>query len=200
MNGNEMLREAVYFATTAHNGQHRHHPSDMPYIAHPIAVGTILLNYNAPIEAVVAGFLHDVVEDTDVSLSEIEDKFGSEVTALVGHVTEDKSLPWRERNIQLANQYRKAPLEAKLVGCADKFDNLRSYDTPDAYPWGKVQSKEKQAWKYGIFLEALVLGPASLVRHELFQETVAAYETVFGRVSEEVVNIIKTSLRVDRRP
>ena len=66
----ELLEEAVDFADKAHLGQKR--ATGEPYITHPIAVCEILLEYNADITSLISALLHDVVEDTHVSITEIE--------------------------------------------------------------------------------------------------------------------------------
>ena len=67
----EMIAKAEIFAGKAHEGQMRKGGNDVPYIAHPIAVASILKANNATTEAVLGGLLHDVVEDTPVTLKEI---------------------------------------------------------------------------------------------------------------------------------
>ena len=79
----EIVRKAEAFAEAAHDGQMRKGPSNAPYITHPLAVADILKVHGATTEAVLGGLLHDVVEDTDVTLDEIADGFAVEVRWLV---------------------------------------------------------------------------------------------------------------------
>lgn len=79
------LESAIDVATTAHKGQKR--KSGEPYIIHPIAVAGILIDWGMDIDSVIAGILHDTVEDTDMTLEEIENNFGKDVAFLVDGVT-----------------------------------------------------------------------------------------------------------------
>jgi GTP pyrophosphokinase len=79
------LEHAVDFATKAHAGQKR--ANNDPYITHPIAVADILMSWGMDIDSVIAGILHDTVEDTDVTLTDIENLFGHDVALLVDGVT-----------------------------------------------------------------------------------------------------------------
>lgn len=85
------IKNALDFATAKHAGQQR--LSGEPYIIHPIAVATILMNWNMDRDTVVAGLLHDVAEDTVTDLSEIAEKFGDSVALLVDGVTKISKKP-----------------------------------------------------------------------------------------------------------
>lgn len=79
------LELAVAMASAAHKGQKR--KSGEPYIIHPLAVASTLIEWGMDIDSVIAGILHDTVEDTDTSLEELEAKFGKDVAFLVDGVT-----------------------------------------------------------------------------------------------------------------
>jgi GTP pyrophosphokinase len=79
------LEHAINFATEKHRGQKR--KSGEPYIIHPLAVAEILVDWDMDIDTVIAGVLHDTVEDTDTSLEQIETMFGHDVAFLVDGVT-----------------------------------------------------------------------------------------------------------------
>lgn len=79
------LEHAIDFATQAHEGQKRR--SGEPYIIHPLAVATTLVDWGMDIDTILAGVLHDTVEDTSVTLADIENKFGRDVAFLVDGVT-----------------------------------------------------------------------------------------------------------------
>ena len=79
------LQHAIEFATTSHLGQKR--KSGEPYIIHPLSVAGTLVDWGMDIDSVLAGILHDTVEDTDVTLDEIETLFGRDVAFLVDGVT-----------------------------------------------------------------------------------------------------------------
>ncbi|UYN89474.1 MAG: bifunctional (p)ppGpp synthetase/guanosine-3',5'-bis(diphosphate) 3'-pyrophosphohydrolase [Anaerolineales bacterium] len=87
----ELIQRAYRFAARAHEGQKR--ASGEPYINHCIAVATILAELEVPAVLVAAGLLHDTVEDTDVTLKDLEKEFGEEVAKLVAGVTKLSQLP-----------------------------------------------------------------------------------------------------------
>jgi guanosine-3',5'-bis(diphosphate) 3'-pyrophosphohydrolase len=87
----ELVSRAYHFAAEAHKGQKR--ASGEPYVQHCLAVAAILVELGAPIPVVVAGLLHDTVEDTSVTLSQLNREFGSEIATLVDGVTKLTHLP-----------------------------------------------------------------------------------------------------------
>ncbi len=122
----QSVEKALLFAAKAHAGQRRK-VGDEPYIVHPMAVGWILGKEGCTTDVIVAGLLHDTVEDTSVSLSDIESAFGATVAGWVSMVTEqNRRQPWRTRKEQLLAVIRSAPTEAKYIFCADKLHNLYS--------------------------------------------------------------------------
>ena len=80
-----VLASAIDYATEKHAGQKR--KSGEPYISHPLAVAGILIEWGMDIDTVVAGVLHDTVEDTDATLDDLESLFGRDVAFLVDGVT-----------------------------------------------------------------------------------------------------------------
>lgn len=121
-----LLKEAVDFAAKAHQGQFRKVGRE-PYIVHPIGVALTLAKLGCSDEIIAAGLLHDVVEDTTITISEVRLKFGEAVAQMVNDVTEqDKSLPWRERKELEIKHIKEMPLESVLVKTADKVNNLAS--------------------------------------------------------------------------
>lgn len=87
----DLINRAYEFASKAHEGQKR--ASGEPYITHCVAVAAILAELSVPPAVVIAGLLHDTVEDTDVTLEDIRREFGDEVTTLVDGVTKLTNLP-----------------------------------------------------------------------------------------------------------
>lgn len=84
-----LLKKAIQFAEQAHDGQYRQ--TGEPYIIHPFAIAEILLNYKADITTLIAALLHDVVEDTEHSLEEIESYFGTTIRYIVNGLTKEKN-------------------------------------------------------------------------------------------------------------
>jgi (p)ppGpp synthase/HD superfamily hydrolase len=81
------LREALRLAEEAHRGQIREGTEDVPYVLHPVSVALTLAAGGEAEDLVIAGLLHDVVEDTDVELGAIEEKFGNRVASTVSQLT-----------------------------------------------------------------------------------------------------------------
>jgi (p)ppGpp synthase/HD superfamily hydrolase len=122
----ETMFQAVLFATRAHDGQYRK-GSRVPYIVHPLGVARQLIETEAAMEIVVAGLLHDVLEDSDHGIEEIQDAFGEEVAALVEAVTEpDGDLAWEARKQHTLTHLVDAPEAVVRLSLADKTDNLHA--------------------------------------------------------------------------
>jgi guanosine-3',5'-bis(diphosphate) 3'-pyrophosphohydrolase len=124
--GPGLAREAFEFAREAHRGQERK-GDGTPYIRHPKEVARLLSDAgHADEELLAAAFLHDVVEDTDTTLEELEDAFGAGVVQLVSAMTEDKEVErWEERKRHHRDQVEAAGERAALIYAADKVANLR---------------------------------------------------------------------------
>ncbi len=123
-----MLERAIQFATEAHEGQYRKYTHD-PYITHPLAVMEIVRGVPGHTEEMlVAAVLHDVVEDTEVSLLQIQEEFGNDVSELVLHLTEI-SIPEDgnrlKRKRKDAEWYAQGSAEAQTIKVADFIDNTR---------------------------------------------------------------------------
>ena len=86
----KLLEEAIIYATIMHQGKTRK-LNKIPYIFHPLEVAQILATLTEDEEIITAGILHDIVEDTDGSMEEIESRFGKRVAFLVGSESEKKS-------------------------------------------------------------------------------------------------------------
>lgn len=82
-----ILEKALIFATDAHKGQFRKYTGD-PYITHPIAVSKIVATITNDEDMIAAALLHDTVEDTEVTLQQIEENFGSRVALFVENLTD----------------------------------------------------------------------------------------------------------------
>jgi len=92
-----LKERAKLFAINAHMEQVRKSEPDKPMIIHPISVGMLLEEYGYDDTVVAAGYLHDVVEDTNYTIEDIKKEFGEEVASLVMGASEpDKSLSWEE--------------------------------------------------------------------------------------------------------
>lgn len=120
-----MYEKAKVFIKEAHRGQRRKITGE-PYFSHPFNVARILQQAGFGTDVVVAGLLHDVVEDTPITIEEIETEFGKHVAQLVAAHTENKDLSWEERKAHTIEVVRNGSLEEKAIIVADKLDNLTS--------------------------------------------------------------------------
>lgn len=125
------IDKAYEFAAAAHKDQVR--LSGNPYITHPVSVATILAEMKADQSTILAGLLHDTVEDTDTDLKEIEEKFGKEVRTLVDGVTKLRRVHYRGTENYIENFRRMFLAMAKdlrviLVKFADQVHNLQSLE------------------------------------------------------------------------
>jgi len=154
------LFRAIQFAVDAHAGQFRKGTA-IPYVFHAVGVAQILAAAGCAEEVVVAGLLHDTVEDTSVTLGEIRTVFGDEVARLVEGVSEpDKSDAWENRKQHTIDGLATAPTEVLLVTCADKLDNIRAIEHDlervGASVWSRFsRPKAQQRWYYASVAEML---------------------------------------------
>lgn len=131
----EKIIDAYYIAEDAHKDQKR--SSGEPFIVHPVQVAHILMDLGLDADTVAAGLLHDVIEDTDVELDEIEDKFGHEIAMLVDGVTKLGRIEYKTKEEQQAESLRKMLLAmAKdirviIIKLADRLHNLRTLEYVD---------------------------------------------------------------------
>lgn len=126
----DMLNRAYVFAMKAHGGQMRQ--SGDPYFSHPLAVAGILTELRADPATVVTALLHDVVEDTDYTVGDIEKAFGAEVAQLVDGVTKLSLFEMPEGASKQAENFRKfvvamaEDVRVLLVKLADRLHNMRT--------------------------------------------------------------------------
>lgn len=121
-----MVFHALAFAAEKHRDQRRKDVEASPYINHPIALANVLVNVGEVDDPITlcAAILHDTIEDTNTTEAELRDAFGDEICNVVLEVTDDKTLPSKDRK---AAQIAHAPHiseRAKLVKLADKISNL----------------------------------------------------------------------------
>lgn len=129
---NNLICRAFQFANSLHEGQYR--KSGEPYIAHPIAVAELLRDLGGDSEMIAAGFLHDVVEDTEVTPDEIEALFGPNVRQLVEAVTKLSKYNFSSKTERQAENFRRMfiamaqDIRVIVVKLADRLHNMRTLD------------------------------------------------------------------------
>lgn len=133
------IQEAYEFAEQAHHGQVR--KSGEPYILHPLAVADIVVNMQMDTLSIIAALLHDVVEDTTVSLEQIREKFGDTCAMLVDGLTKLERIKFGSKEEQQNENYRKMfiamarDIRVIVIKLADRLHNMRTL---------KYQSEESQ--------------------------------------------------------
>lgn len=153
------IEEAIELAALAHNGQLRK-GTNTPYITHPFAVGLMLMDTGCSESVVIAGILHDTVEDTDLTLECIRINFGDKVAEIVDGCSENKSLKWTARKTERIEALKSASIEVCIVTCADKLHNLRTviseFDDIGNEVWDRFHGGfEAQSWYYQSILKSL---------------------------------------------
>ena len=155
--------EAKNYAIVAHKGQVRKSEKEKPMVMHPITVANILREYGYDDNVIMAGYLHDVVEDTDFTIENIKEKFGDDVASLVYEASEhDKTKSWKERKTHTIENTKKLDIRHKAVICADKISNLEDFrilsEKNGKYNFSFFNTGFKeQKWYYESIYESLVL-------------------------------------------
>lgn len=121
---NKRIDKAIKFTVRAHKNQVRKTEKDIPYAYHPISVGFILREAGFSEDVVIAGILHDTIEDTETNDQDIEENFGKKVRELVESVSEDKNLPYEERKKRYLETVLAGTEETKAISIADSLQNL----------------------------------------------------------------------------
>ena len=142
------LFEALAFAAEKHRDQRRKDAEASPYINHPIAVASVMAAEAQVTDGgtLLAAILHDTVEDTKTSVSELVRQFSDEVAQLVAEVTDDKSLP---KQVRKALQILHAPAassSAKRIKMADKVCNVRDITVHPPGEWSLERRREYLGW------------------------------------------------------
>jgi len=163
-----LFREAFLYASRAHEGQYRK-GTQIPYISHPMAVASIVMENGGSEAAVIGALLHDVAEDQggEAELVMIKGRFGPAVAAIVRSLSDDlpekgaPKAPWKERKTKyLAHLQEETNIDTVLVCAADKLHNARSivvdYRIEGDELWKRFNAPPREIrWYYESLVRAL---------------------------------------------
>jgi (p)ppGpp synthase/HD superfamily hydrolase len=183
------LERALRWSASCHAGQTRK-GSDLPYFEHAVAVAMILDRAGFEEDVVIAGLLHDVVEDTEATFEDVETRFGPTVCELVRACSEIKlddqgrKRHWIDRKRDHLAALDSADAAARAVILADKLHNLTSIevDLEDEIPvWERFNADRAQVlWYYGATIAACSSDDPRV------EALAAACREVFGRIAAPV--------------
>ena len=168
--------EALQFAASIHRQQMRKGTA-VPYITHLMAVSAIVGEGGGDEELMIAGLLHDSIEDQGISKDEIARRFGKRVADIVEACSDSNTIPkppWKQRKERYIARLQEASPDVRLISVADKLHNARSILTDlkvlGSDVWGRFNaSREEILWYYHLVLSALQEGWTHPLVHELEQ-------------------------------
>ena len=161
-----LLDRAIIFAVRAHAGTERR-GKGFPYIVHPLEAVEIVATMTRDQEMLAAAALHDTVEDTDVTIEQIQAEFGDRVASFVAaesdepHQSRDSIENWRARKQAAINRIARASHDAKIVALGDKLSNMRAiardYAQQGDALWDLFHAKDPKdhEWHYRGLADAL---------------------------------------------
>ena len=176
------LEKAIAVALRIHQNQKRKGDNVTPYAVHPISVAMLLSRYIDDEDIVIAGLLHDALEDTKYRHEQIEKDFGKRVLGIVQEVTEkNQKAPWEQRKAEYLMNLKNKSKEACLVMLADKIHNIKSlqyaYSVMGEALWKRFNaSKEKKLW----FYEEIYKEVKKKFRHGLIRELHTVLKEIKG--------------------
>ncbi|MBO4251713.1 MAG: HD domain-containing protein [Clostridia bacterium] len=184
------MSNAIEFATKAHDGQKRK-VTGVPSILHSLEAASVVAYITSDEDVICAAVLHDVAEDTEYTLNDIEKRFGKRVAELVGSETENKrpslapETTWKIRKEEtLAHLRQTTDKNVKILWLGDKLSNIRSiyneYLEIGDGVWTNFHVKDKNlhAWYYGSVAEIL---KKDFADSPFFGEYERLVNTIFGK-------------------
>lgn len=166
-----MVLRAVEFAAHKHQAQRRKGATRRPYVGHCVEVARMIAEIAKSDDSTIlaAAILHDTLEDTETTRAEIVEIFGERVADFVAQVTDDKSLPKKERKkLQVQHAGHLSP-GAKLIKLADKISNVREIGDDPPEDWSRKRREKYFKWAEEV-VEAL--GSVNADLEKLFGDTV----------------------------
>jgi GTP diphosphokinase / guanosine-3',5'-bis(diphosphate) 3'-diphosphatase len=147
----KLLADATLFAATSHTGQFRK-DGTTPYINHPLQVMHHLVHiaeiYDE--ELLCAAVLHDVIEDTDVTALQIEQRFSKRISSIVVELTDDKHLGKSERKLSQIENAHTLTGEARLIRISDKICNVHDMYTAPPQNWSVTERLNYVTWALAV--------------------------------------------------
>ena len=143
-----LLLKAINFAAQKHSAQRRKDSDASPYVNHPVYVAFVLADIGGidDPEILAAAVLHDTIEDTDTTREQLISAFGVRVCKLVEELTDDKSLPKKERKqLQLEHAHSLSP-KAVLIKLGDKISNIEDITNTPPSGWSIERRREYVDW------------------------------------------------------
>lgn len=124
------IEQAIRAAAVLHKDQIRRGNAPYPYVTHLFTVAVIISDYSDEENVIIAGLLHDSIEDTDYTLEELQEDFGGPVRDIVESLSEPQTrngerIPWKERKEIYLKQIKKSSEHTLIVAAADKIHNMR---------------------------------------------------------------------------
>ena len=148
MINSSLVLKAAKFAALKHRDQRRKDVESSPYIIHPISVALVIADIGGieEPEILTAALLHDTFEDTDTSVSELDEIFGETVREYVEEVTDDKSLPKEERKQKQIEHAATLSKGATLIKLGDKISNISDVTHSPPEGWDTERRKKYLDW------------------------------------------------------
>ena len=143
-----LVLKAAQFAAIKHRDQRRKDVESSPYIIHPITIALTIAEIGGieEQELLAAALLHDTLEDTDTSVSELDEIFGETVRKYVEEVTDDKSLPKDERKHKQIDHASTLSRGATLIKLGDKISNVSDVTHSPPEGWDTERRKQYLDW------------------------------------------------------
>jgi guanosine-3',5'-bis(diphosphate) 3'-pyrophosphohydrolase len=156
-----MINKAIIFATNAHSNQFRK-GSNTPYILHPLEAGIIVSQITCDEELICAAILHDVIEDTNITIEMLKKEFNKRIADIVLSESEDKSRSWKDRKSHTLESLKiEKSEEIGIVALGDKLSNIRAIHRDiqrigdELWKVFNVTDKNEHKWYYRGLVDSL---------------------------------------------
>ncbi len=168
-----LIVKAADFAARAHAHQKRKDETT-PYFHHLAEVAWLLASAGSDGNVVAAGYLHDIIEDADVTYETLRAEFGEDVAGLVRAVTDDKRLPQHVRKRLQIEHAPQAPARVANLKTADKISNLRSILDAPPPRWPEERRAQYVAWAHAVVTRLHGIHPELLRQYEAIRKKLLA--------------------------